>query len=60
LLLGAIAGQIARMQTTVPANVVQVDWTMPILGVGCALFLLLVGIAVVTVVASRRNARRSE
>jgi hypothetical protein len=48
------------MQTTVPANVVQVDWTMPLLGVGFAVFLLLVGVAVLTVVASRRNSRRAE
>ncbi len=48
------------MQTTEPAHTVQLDLTIPILGVGFALFLLVVGIAVVTIVVSRRHPRGSE
>jgi hypothetical protein len=48
------------MQTTVPANVVQVDWTLPLLAVGFAVFLLFVGVVVLTVVISRPNSRQAE
>ena len=48
------------MQETVPARVVYVDWTMPLLAVGGVLFLLLVAAVVVALVAGRRNSNKAQ